>query len=279
VDTQSTAHTTKRHALSLGARVLQACCRPVEAPEYVGGTITATVDNALDFLVRAVPDFMAITARGSILDFGCGFGLQAAALARLGGDVTGLDLPRDVFTASWRRLMEAYPTLRLTTEVPSRTFDVIYSCSSFEHFADPSHVLTLMRERLKPDGVLVIAFAEPWFSPRGHHMGDFTRLPWVNLLFREADVMTVRASYHPDGATRYEEVEGGLNRMTVGRFERLMCDSGMRVRSLRRIPVKNLPVVTRIPMLRELFTASCSAVLEERGIRGRRDESWPVARQ
>src|SRR5262249_35240629 len=98
----------------------------------------------------------------------------------------------------------------LTTEVPSRTFDAIYSCSSFEHFADPAHVLTLMRERLKPDGLLVIAFAEPWFSPRGHHMSDFTRLPWVNVLFREADVMTVRASYHPDGATRYEDVEGGL---------------------------------------------------------------------
>jgi len=267
VGTQSTVQTTKGHAPRLGARVLQAFCRPVEAPEYIGGTVTATVDSALDFLVRAVPDFMAITARRSILDFGCGFGLQAAALARLGRDVTGLDLPRDVFAASWRRLMDAYPTLRLTTEVPSRTFDVIYSCSSFEHFADPAHVLTLMRERLKPDGLLVIAFAEPWFSPRGHHMSDFTRLPWVNLLFREADVMTVRASYHPDGATRYEDVEGGLNRMTVARFERLMRDSGMRVRSLRRIPVKNLPVVTRIPMLRELLTASCSAVLEEAGIR------------
>lgn len=118
-----------------------------------------------------------------------------------------------------------------------------------------------MRNLVKPGGKVIITFAEPWFSPRGHHMDGFTRLPWVNLLFPEGDVMAVRSLYRDDGATRYEDVEGGLNRMTVGRFERLMSRSGMQVESLRLFSVKGLPIVTRVPVLRELLTAACSVVL------------------
>ena len=79
--------------------------------------------------------------------------------------------------------MEEHPNLLLTTELPARTFDVVYSCSSFEHFSDPAHVLTLMRNLVSPGGHLVIAFAEPWYSPHGSHADGFTRLPWVNLYF------------------------------------------------------------------------------------------------
>ena len=42
-----------------------------------------------------------------------------------------------------------------------------------------------------------------------------------------------------------------------------MRDSGLRVRTLRLIPVKGLPYVSRVPLLRELLTAACSAVLEK----------------
>ena len=261
--TESLTTASAGRPLTFRGRLLRALSRPVDAPDYAGGTTTATLDTALDFLKKTVPEFMDLTARGSVLDFGCGFGLQAAALARLGLDVTGLDLPREIFRSRWRQLMEEYPNLRLTTELPARTFDVVYSCSSFEHFSDPEHVLTLMRNLVSPGGRLVIAFAEPWYSPHGSHVDGFTRLPWVNLLFRESDVMAVRSLYRSDGATRYEEVEGGLNRMTVARFERLMRDSGLRVRTLRLIPVKGLPYVSRVPLLRELLTASCSAVLEK----------------
>jgi len=249
--------------LTLRGRIFRSFCRPVGAPDYPGGTSKATLDNALDFLIKTVPDFVEITEHASVLDFGCGFGLQAAALARLGRDVTGVDLPRDIFRESWQQLTAAYPTLRLTTETPTRTFDVVYSCSSFEHFSDPAYILGLMQNLVRPGGKLVITFAEPWYSPHGHHMDGMTRLPWVNLLFREADVMAVRSMYHDDGARHYEAVEGGLNRMTVARFERLMQDSGMRVQSLRLLAVRGLPLVTSIPVIRELLTSACSAVLEK----------------
>ena len=250
--------------LSQWGKLFRRFCRPVDSAEYAGGTARTNIDNALDFLLKTVPDFLHLTEGASVLDFGCGFGLQAAALARLDAKrtVTGLDLPREVFRRTWDDLMAAYPNLTLTCEVPGALFDVVYSCSSFEHFADPADMLRLMRERTRPGGFVVVSFAEPWYSPRGHHMDGFTRLPWVNLLFPERDVMSVRALYRTDGATRYEDVEGGLNRMSVARFERTIRNSGMRVRSLRLFAVKGLPAVTKLPVLRELLTASCSAVLE-----------------
>jgi SAM-dependent methyltransferase len=243
-------------------KLLRAFSRPVDSPDYAGGTAKTNIDNCLDFILKTVPDFLELTKDASVLDFGCGLGIQAAALARRGNNVTGIDLPRDIFKPKWRELMTAYPTLRLTTEAPEERFDVAYSCSAFEHFSDPAYILGLMKDHVRPGGKVIITFAEPWYSPRGHHMDGFTQLPWVNLLFPERDVLKVRSLYRSDGATRYEDVEGGLNRMTVARFESLMYGSGMHVRSLRLFAVKGLPGVTKVPVLRELLTAACSAVLE-----------------
>jgi len=93
-------------------------------------------------------------------------------------------------------------------------------------------------------------------------MGGFCRLPWVNVLFPEKAVMRVRSLYRSDGAMRYEDVEGGLNRMTVAKFERLMKTSGAKVRTLKRHPVKGLPMVSQVPVVREFMTAACSCILE-----------------
>jgi SAM-dependent methyltransferase len=250
--------------MSVGEWILTAMSRDPGTPDYAGGTATTTLDNALDFLEKTVPNFREMTRDRSVLDFGCGLGLQAAALARLSptARVVGVDLPRPILQERWRQYDA--PNLTLTTELPDgELFDIVYSCSSFEHFADPAHILTLMCARAKPNGGLVIvSFAEPWFSPHGSHMDGFTRLPWVNLLFTEKTVLKVRSRYRSDGARRYEDVEGGLNRMTVARFERLMRGSGMRIQSLRLFPVKGLPVVSHIPVVRELMTAAASCVLQ-----------------
>lgn len=252
--------------MGLGEWILTSLSRDPSAPEYAKGTATAltTIHNALVFIEKTVPGFSEMTRDKSVLDFGCGFGLQAAALAQRSptARVVGVDLPRATLRERWQHYQ--IPNLTLTTELPeSETFDIVYSCSSFEHFGDPAHILSLMKARARPDGGLVIvSFAEPWYSPHGSHMDGFTRVPWVNLLFPERTVLAVRSKYRSDGARRYEEVEGGLNRMTVARFERLMRDSGMRVRSLRLFPVKGLPVVSHVPVVRELLTAAVSCVLE-----------------
>jgi SAM-dependent methyltransferase len=141
-------------------------------------------------------------------------------------------------------------------------FDVVYSCSSFEHFSDPEAILRLMCDRVKPGGKVVITFAEPWYSNNGAHTGGYCRIPWANLLFSERTIMAVRSRYRSDGARRFEDVEGGLNRMTVAKFERLIKDTGLRVDWVKMWATRGVPpFVSHIPAIRELLTSACSCVL------------------
>ncbi len=250
--------------MSLAERVLLAFSRDPAASEYEGGTSRATPDNALEFLLKTVPGFLGYIKGKDVLDFGCGYGLQAVAMARNGArTVTGLDLPRPALLERWQTVKQlGCENVKLATEPPSQKFEIVVSCSSFEHFSDPAAIVCEMRRHVRPGGLVIISFAEPWLSPRGSHCDHFTRLPWVNCLFPEKAVLEVRARYKQDGARRYEDVEGGLNRMTIHKFERLMRNSGMKIRSLHLFPVRGLPLVSRVPVLREFLTAAASCVLE-----------------
>ena len=42
-----------------------------------------------------------------------------------------------------------------------------------------------------------------------------TKYPWAHVLFSENTIMAVRKLYKNDNASRFEEVEGGLNQMTI----------------------------------------------------------------
>ena len=141
-------------------------------------------------------------------------------------------------------------------------FDLVISKDSLEHFQDPELMLATMSGALNDDGKLFITFGPPWYSPYGSHMYFFTRVPWVNLLFSERTVMAVRSRYRDDGAMRYEEVESGLNRMSVGRFERIVKDSGLRMSWYRYDCVKGLDIASRVPLLRELLINHVSCILE-----------------
>ena len=230
--------------------------RPQYDSDYAGGTVTHVAERALEFIDRTIPDFRTMIQGRTVLDYGCGRGDQALAIKAAGAaSVVGYDrYPK------WDTNKSA-DGVRFTSTLPNELFDVVLSCSAFEHFADPDAEFGTMRSLT--GGRLVITWAEPWYSHSGSHMNFFTRVPWVNLWFSESAVMQVRALYRSDGATRYEECGngGGLNRMTVGRFERMVRASGMTVERLQHWPTLGLPLVTSIPIVRELLTSACSCVL------------------
>ena len=51
--------------------------------------------------------------------------------------------------------------------------------------------------------------------------------------------------------------------MTLRKFERIMQASGARITYRRYLGVKGLPLVTHVPVLRELMTSSAACVLEK----------------
>jgi SAM-dependent methyltransferase len=232
-----------------------------------GSTSTMTAERALDFLTKTVPRFPERLRNADVLDYGCGRGWQCCALARLGiaKSITGVDIRLfDSMIESARSAGVEGAVRFVRHDQIDQQYDVVYSCSSFEHFVEPEAELQTMIALARPGGEIIISFAEPWFSPHGSHMTGYTGLPWSNLIFSESALMKVRSRFRNDGATRYSEVAGGLNQMTVAKFERIIRSAaGVDVREFRLTAVKNIPLVTRLPILRELLTASVSCVLRK----------------
>jgi SAM-dependent methyltransferase len=236
-------------------------------PEH-GATSTMTLDRALDFLRKTVSRFPERLRNADVLDYGCGSGWQCCALAQLGlaKSITGVDIRLfDSMVRNARSAGVEQSVRFLGHDQIDQQYDVVYSCSSFEHFADPEGELRRMIALTRSGGEIIISFAEPWFSPHGSHMTGYTGLPWSNLIFSEKMLMDIRRRFRNDGATRYCEVEGGLNQMTVSKFERIVHSAGLvDVKEFRLFAVKGLPLVTRLPVIRELLTASVCCVLRKR---------------
>ena len=97
-----------------------------------------------------------------------------------------------------------------------------------------------MRRLMKDDGQALIAFGPPWYHPRGGH--TFSVFPWAHLLFSEQSLLRWRADFKSDGATRFEEVDGGLNQMTVRRFRELIRESEFEFERFEAVPIQKLRV-------------------------------------
>ncbi len=221
----------KDRSMKLAEKLLLFLSREPERADNVGAA--DNVDNALFLLCSVYPNFMDMIKEKEVVDFGSGWGLQSIALARSGAKhVLGLEIhPRGVengikLAATFCVEQKVNFTHRIE-ESHKGKFDVVISQNSMEHFNDPVAMVVQMKSLLKPKGTLLITFGPPWFAPYGSHMDFFIKLPWVNILFSEKTVMNVRSHFRHDGATRYEDIESGLNKMTVAKFERIISASGL----------------------------------------------------
>jgi hypothetical protein len=68
-------------------------------------------------------------------------------------------------------------------------------------------------------------------------------------------VFTIRARYLPDDAQRYEDVPGGLNRMTIARFREIIDASEFRFLVFDPVPIRPLRWFARFPNMREYVTS------------------------
>jgi SAM-dependent methyltransferase len=196
-----------------------------------------------------------------VLDFGCGVGAEAVELATICRSVYGLDvLPRYLAQAE-QGAAAAGVNDRVTfgSTPPTEPVDTIVSLDSFEHFSDPAGVLETMHRLLRPGGRVVVSFGPTWYHPLGGHL--FSVFPWAHLIFSEAALIRWRSDFRSDGATRFSEVEGGLNRMTIGRFERLVQASPFKVIHLETVPIRPLRRLHN-RLTREWTTAIVRCVLE-----------------
>lgn len=189
----------------------------------------------------------------TVIDFGCGSGSEAIEIAQRGAQhVYGIDiLDRWLDMA---RTEAARVDCRNVSfhHLPPEKAEVIVSIDAFEHFVDPAAILDTMASMLKPDGYALVSFGPTWYHPLGGHL--FSIFPWAHLIFAEDSLCRWRSHIRDDGAKRFSEVEGGLNQMTIRRFERLVEASPFRVEQLQTIPIRAARLLHN-RLTREFFTA------------------------
>ncbi len=197
-----------------------------------------------------------------VLDFGCGDGHESVALAQAGAsEVIGLDIRPEALETARKRAAAAgvQDRCRFVLEY-SEPADYVVSIDAFEHFADPASILRAMHGLLVPGGKVLASFGPTWYHPLGGHLFS-SMLPWGHLIFSEQALIQWRNDFKKDGAKKFENVPGGLNRMTIARFERLVRNSPFRSWQLDLVPIRKLqPLHNRLT--REFTTALVRCRLE-----------------
>jgi len=107
------------------------------------------------------PESVKPLAGRRALDVGCGAGLLAEPLARLGADVTGVDAAAETVAAARGHAAGAglsidYRQGELAT-LSLGTFDLVTAMEVIEHVADKAAFVTQLSAHLAPDGLMVLS--------------------------------------------------------------------------------------------------------------------------
>jgi SAM-dependent methyltransferase len=209
------------------------------------------------------PGIWAEVAGKVVIDFGCADGVQAIEMAMHGAKrVIGVDTRLSVLETARQAAAASGVADRcvFSTHVEEKA-DRIFSIDWFEHYDDVAGILRQMRQLINDDGRVCISFGPPWYHPLGGHL--FSIFPWSHLVFTERALIRWRSDFKTDGATRFCEVEGGLNQMTIRRFERLLAGSDFRVERFETPPIKKARVLHN-RLTREFFTSFVRCTLVPR---------------
>jgi SAM-dependent methyltransferase len=229
-----------------------------------------TIDTALDPLHREYPNFADLVSKKRVVDYGCGIGYQSIALVKkyecsvIGIDTNQTTLKKAINNAKDHNILpQRLSFVERISPSMLNSFDVVISKDSFEHFGNPDQALNQMSSLLNEFGILLLTFGPPWFSPYGSHMNFFCKVPWINILFSEKTVMKVRSNYRNDGAAKYEEVESGLNKMTIAKFENIVSSNNMQLKTRNYKCIKGTNWLSKLPTFRELFIYRVTAVFSK----------------
>jgi SAM-dependent methyltransferase len=174
-----------------------------------------------------------------VIDFGCGAGTEAIEMALHGAKAIGIDIRESALEIARQAAEKNGVGDRCVFSTRTdKKADLVFSIDSFEHYGDPEAILRQMRQLLDDNGRVLVSFGSPWYHPWGGHL--FSIFPWAHLVFTERALLRWRSEFKSDGATRFCEVEGGLNQMTIHRFERLIAGSEFRIERFETVPIRRL---------------------------------------
>ena len=216
--------------------------------------VTTAYDGVSKMEVFFGPQIWRDLADKTVVDFGCEAGVEAIDMAQHGvRRVIGLDIREEPLKMARVAAKKAgvENACEFTTQTTEKV-DVVVSLDAFEHFADPAAMLKVMRGLLKDNGYVLTCFGPTWYHPLGGH--GFSIFPWSHLVFSESVLLrwyredTGRSAYH------FEEVTGGLNKLTLRQFKKIVAQSDFEVESFDPVPIRKLKFLSN-RLTREFTTA------------------------
>jgi SAM-dependent methyltransferase len=214
--------------------------RILKAVSPGGPASSSAYDGKSKLAVLMGDAFFTKIAGKVVIDFGCGRGAAAIEMAGRGAkQVIGIDIREDVLQEARQNALKSGVSEHcIFVSSTKELADIVVSVDAFEHFADPAAVLRSINTLLQPSGEVLMNFGPTWYHPLGGHL--FSVFPWAHLIFSEQALIRWRSTFRTDGATRFSEVEGGLNQMTIRKFEKLIADSPFKFASLEAVPIQKL---------------------------------------
>lgn len=238
----------------LGYRILKAISDDGETG-YLDGSAYNNKSKLSTLLGESIWDE---TRDKVVIDFGCGTGSETIELVEHGSrKVIGLEILENRLQEARDRADKHGVSDRCifsdnADALADTKADVILSLDAFEHYDNPAEILQLMHSLISPNGSIIAAFGPTWYHPLGGHL--FSVFPWAHLIFTERALIRWRSTVRSDGATTFGEVEGGLNQMTIKRFEKIVAQSPFRFEEFTTVPIKSLKMIA-CRLTREFTTA------------------------
>ena len=118
------------------------------------------IRQAIDLHWGINPEDVRPLAGKSVLDVGCGAGLLCEPLARLGGEVTGVDAAPANVEAAVRHAQASGLTIAYRAGEVSEvagTYDLVTCLEVLEHVADKAAFVGQLAQRLAPGGLMVLS--------------------------------------------------------------------------------------------------------------------------
>lgn len=182
-----------------------------------------------------------------VIDFGCADGFETLEIARSGAArVIGIDM-REHMLAKGRDLARqaGFEDKCEFATATAEKADYVITIDAFEHFDDPPAILEVMYDLLVPGGSVLVSFGATWYHPLGGHL--FSVFPWSHLIFSEKALLRWREDIRDDRPTKFSEIEGGLNQMTIARFERIVRESKFEMADFELSPIRQFkPIHNRL---------------------------------
>ena len=240
--------------------------------------------TSANYYIPYITRWHEVRAGMKVLEIGCGEGGNLLPFARLGCDVTGVDIASCRIEEARRFFWEEQAGGRfiaadiLKLEEPVGRYDIIICHDVLEHIGDKDRLLSRIADCLVPGGIVFMSFPA-WQMPFGGHQQIcrsriLSHLPFVHLLPGALYKGVIRLSGE-SRACLQELLAIRSNRITIEAFERLVGQTNLTIldRTLYLVnphykvkfgltPRLLKRPLSSVPYLRDFLSSSCFYILK-----------------